>query len=138
MAASTSLFRLGWINMPHGKIAVAEFGGYGEAGRHWQAHIGHFSQVRAFAAQQVAQPRIPVCFIAAETINPNEMPEPFSSIPSALRVLSTFPNAQIKVKLGSCSIFLPAVAREGQNSGVAWPFLFGLSWECHEPSIDFD
>src|SRR6185437_13636846 len=37
-----------------GVIFIAGFGGDGEAGRHWQARVGHLRHARALAAQQVA------------------------------------------------------------------------------------
>ena len=48
----------------------AHLGGDGEAGRHRKAEVGHFVQVGALAAEQVAHLRVAVGLSAAEGINP--------------------------------------------------------------------
>ncbi len=40
---------------PVGVVVVADFGGNRESGRHGQPDVGHFSEVCALAAKQVAQ-----------------------------------------------------------------------------------
>ena len=48
----------------------ADLGGDGEAGRHRQAEIGHLGEVRALAAEEIAQARRSLGLAVAEGIDP--------------------------------------------------------------------
>ena len=54
----------------------ADLGGDGEAGRHRQAEIGHLGEVRALAAEEIAQPRLSFRLAVAEGIDPFAGREP--------------------------------------------------------------
>ena len=55
---------------PVGVERRANLRGDGEAGRHGQAQIGHFGEVRAFAAEQIAHLRLAFGLAVAERVNP--------------------------------------------------------------------
>ena len=48
----------------------ADLGGDGEAGRHRQAEIGHFGEVRALAAEQIAHVGLALGLAVAEGVDP--------------------------------------------------------------------
>ncbi len=58
------------IGLAVGVVVGADLGGDGETGRHRQAEIGHLSESRALAAEQVAHIGAPFGLAVAETIDP--------------------------------------------------------------------
>ena len=58
------------IDFAIGVIALANLGGDGEARRHRQPDIAHFSQVRALPAEKIAHIGLAFRLAAAETVNP--------------------------------------------------------------------
>ncbi len=69
-------------------VPGADLGGDGEAGRDRQAHIGHFGEVGALAAEQVAHARLAFGLAVAEGVDPlchGRSPDPVTLSPGSRR-----------------------------------------------------